>query len=421
MENALPTSFSILFWLYRQRKTQSNEYPIFIRVTVNGKRSEISTQRSVKESDWDQLSQRVKPKAQDSQITNSYLDLARGRIQTIYNQMLASNESFTAASIKERFLGKVLKPNYKTICDAFDYNYRQMEASKQSGNISAKTLLRYKITKNKVVAFMQENYKVADRALPEIRLGFITEFYHYLTTTDKLQNNTAHKYIKNLKKVVSLAVGLDWIPSNPFTQFKCTYVNPEREFLTEAELNDIISKEILIDRLREVRDVFIFCCFTGFAYSEVSKFDSNAVTKGIDSEFWLSTIREKTGKKESVPLLPIPLAIIEKYKTHRYCITRNKLLPVKSNQKYNGYLKELMAICGINKHISTHSARHTFATTVTLANGVPIESVMSMLGHTNIRTTQIYAKVIQKKVSDDMKLLRQKLEKPKNKQFAQSN
>jgi site-specific recombinase XerD len=155
--------------------------------------------------------------------------------------------------------------------------------------------------------------------------------------------------------------------------------------------------------------VFIFCCYTGFAFSDIFQFEQNAVTIGLDGEYWLSTNRQKTGTKESVPLLPVALEIIEKYKSHPYCVTENKLLPVNSNQRYNSYLKELADICNINKHLTSHIARHTFATTVTLANGVPIETVSSMLGHTSIRTTQIYAKVVEEKVSADMKLLRQKL------------
>jgi len=421
MISALPTSFSILFWLYRHRKTSNQECPVYLRVTVNGKRSEISTQKAVRESDWDQHSQRVKPKAQDSHIINSYLDLTRGRIQSIYNQLLASNETFTAALIKDRFLGRQNKPAFKSLCDAFDYNYRLMAAEAKQNKISSKTLLRYVITKNKVLAFMKASYNCEDKPLPEIRLAFITEFHHYLITTDHLQNNTAHKYLKNLKKVMNLAVGLDWISSNPFAQFKCSYANPEREILTQIELNNIMSKELFSKRLEEVRDVFVFCCYTGFAHAEIYKFNRNAVIRDINGDLLLSTIRAKTKRRESVPLLPIPLSIIDKYSNHPYCVNRDKLLPVKSNQRYNEYLKELMAICGINKSISSHTARHTFATTITLANGVPIESVSSMLGHSNIRTTQIYAKVIQKKVSDDMKLLRQKLDSSKNNLLAQSS
>jgi site-specific recombinase XerD len=256
---------------------------------------------------------------------------------------------------------------------------------------------------------MKHQYKIEDSPLPEMRLRFVTEFEHYLLTTDKLQSNTAHKYIKNLKKIMNMAVGLDWIPSNPFNQFKCSYTNPEREILNQDEINIILNKKMHTPRLEEVRDVFIFCCYTGFAYSDVYEFRQNAVMKGLDGTLWLSTLRQKTGTKESVPLLPTALEIIEKYRNNEYCKKQDKLLPVNSNQRYNAYLKEIADICGINKKLTSHIARHTFATTITLANGVPIETVSKMLGHHSIRTTQIYAKVVEQKVSDDMLSLKEKL------------
>jgi site-specific recombinase XerD len=208
---------------------------------------------------------------------------------------------------------------------------------------------------------------------------------------------------------MNLAVGLDWIPSNPFNLFKCSYTAPEREILNHEELYFLQHKKIDNQRLSEVRDIFVFCCYTGFAYSDIYNFERDAMMRGLDNEWWLSTNRQKTGTKESVPLLPVAIEIIEKYQDHPYCVKYNKLLPVNSNQKYNAYLSEIATICNIKKHLTSHIARHTFATTVTLANGVPIETVSSMLGHNSIRTTQIYAKVVEKKVSDDMKLLRAKL------------
>jgi site-specific recombinase XerD len=407
-------SFSILFWLYKDKIQDNTDKPIYARITINGKRAEISIQRSVPESSWDQKAQKVKSRHKDCVTINGYIDMMKGKFQMIYNQLIASGEEdITAMKIKKTFLGKPLveevKPKHKTICEAFDYHNLKMEETLKVGKVCNKTWERYKITKNKVVAFMEKQYKVSDMELPAIRLRFVTEFEHYLLTTDKLQSNTAHKYIKNLKKIMNMSVGLDWIPSNPFNQFKCSYQSPDREILNREELAVVQFKKLGIPRLEEVRDVFIFCCYTGFAFSDIFQFEQNAVTIGLDGEYWLSTNRQKTGTKESVPLLPVALEIIAKYKNHPYCVSENKLLPVNSNQRYNSYLKELADICNINKHLTSHIARHTFATTVTLANGVPIETVSSMLGHTSIRTTQIYAKVVEEKVSSDMKLLRQKL------------
>jgi len=404
--------FSVTSMLNKQREKEG-KVQIFIRIYFDGKRTEITTQNYVKISHWDEKAKRVKDLDPNSHLINVQLDEVKSKITKIYVKLQALEEEITVQKIRQLYQGKPLveeaKPKHKTICEAFDYHNLKMEETLKVGKVCNKTWERYKITKNKVVAFMEKQYKVSDMELPAIRLRFVTEFEHYLLTTDKLQSNTAHKYIKNLKKIMNMSVGLDWIPSNPFNQFKCSYQSPDREILNREELAVVQFKKLGIPRLEEVRDVFIFCCYTGFAFSDIFQFEQNAVTIGLDGEYWLSTNRQKTGTKESVPLLPVALEIIAKYKNHPYCVSENKLLPVNSNQRYNSYLKELADICNINKHLTSHIARHTFATTVTLANGVPIETVSSMLGHTSIRTTQIYAKVVEEKVSSDMKMLRQKL------------
>jgi site-specific recombinase XerD len=412
MKKTRTESFSVLFWGQKTRTNKRNEFPIYVRITVNGKRAELSTHRFVAAENWDAKAQRVKPRANNAVQINSYLDMMRGRIQEIFNSLIVSDENtITANKIKEILTGIEVKPKptHKTIMQAFEYHNIKLLEQVSIGKVVRKTHERYVITRNKVQKFMKHQYKVEDMPLPEMRLRFVTEFEHYLLTKEKIQSNTAHKYIKNLKKIMNMSVGLDWIPSNPFNNFRCSYTSPEREILTQEELNLIMKKDIGVERLEEVRDVFIFCCYTGFAYSDVYKFERDALTIGIDGEYWLSTNRQKTGTRESVPLLPIALDIIHKYRDHAYCKEYNKLLPVNSNQRYNSYLKELADICGIKKKITTHIARHTFATTVTLANGVPIETVSSMLGHNSIRTTQIYAKVVEKKVSEDMRLLKAKL------------
>lgn len=416
MNTSRTNTFSVLFWIHRQRANASGEMPIFMRVTVNGKRAEISLQRYISEKNWDVKAQRVKPKANLSIVINNYMDMARGKLQSIYNQLISCGDEITAFNLKEVFTGKEVKTKHKTIFDAFDYHNLKMSEQVKIGKVVPKTCSRYIITKNKVEAFMQHQYKKGSMPLSEMRLRFVTEFEHYLLTVDKLQSNTAHKYIKNLKKIMNMAVGLDWIPSNPFNQFKCSYANPEREILNQDEIHILLTKKLHAQRLEEVRDVFIFCCYTGFAYSDVYQFSLNAVMKGLDGNLWLSTLRQKTGKKESVPLLPVALQIIDKYRNNDYCTTYDKLLPVNSNQRYNAYLKEIADICGINKKLTSHIARHTFATTITLANGVPIETVSAMLGHSSIRTTQIYAKVVEQKVSDDMQKLKETLLSQSNKE-----
>jgi site-specific recombinase XerD len=397
-------------WLMKT-KVQDGYAIIYIRIYVNSSRAEISTLQKVKIDYWCSKTNRVKNSCQEATRLNSIIDRMVGQLKKNFLFFEAMDVMANANMIKQKFQGIEVqdKPLYKTIMEAFDYHNIKIEEQVKVGKVVKKTHTRYKITKNKVKAFMQHQYKKDDMPLPELRLRFVTEFEHFLLTVQRLQSNTAHKYIKNLKKIMNMSVGLDWIPSNPFNNFRCSYTSPERQVLTQEELNLIMKKDINIERLEEVRDVFIFCCYTGFAYSDVYKFERDALTIGIDGEYWLSTNRQKTNTRESVPLLPIALEIIQKYRDNEYCVEHNKLLPVNSNQRYNAYLKEIADICGIKKKITTHIARHTFATTVTLANGVPIETVSSMLGHNSIRTTQIYAKVVEKKVSEDMQLLKAKL------------
>jgi site-specific recombinase XerD len=399
-------------WVNKNRG-KNGQNAVFIRIYVNRTRAEISTNHLVSLANWDDKKNRVKSNVKNSFQINTSLDRIENELKEHFLFFCATKEMANAQKVKSRYTGVEVvlppPPSHKTILEAFDYHNTKLEEQVKIGKVVKKTHTRYIITKNKVQAFMQHQYKVDDMPLPDMRLRFVTEFEHYLLTKDKLQSNTAHKYIKNLKKIMNMSVGLDWIPSNPFNNFRCSYTSPEREILTQEELDVIRFKKIDIPRLAEVRDVFIFCCYTGFAYSDIYNFEYDAITKGIDGEYWLSTNRQKTGTRESVPLLPVALDIIEKYRDHEYCIEANKLLPVNSNQRYNGYLKEIATICGIKKKITSHIARHTFATTVTLANGVPIETVSSMLGHNSIRTTQIYAKVVEKKVSEDMQNLKAKL------------
>jgi site-specific recombinase XerD len=311
--------------------------------------------------------------------------------------------------LSDTYLGKENKLKEKTLLDAFEYHNRKFKEKAEHGSVSMKTWARFEILKNKVIKFMNETYKEKDRNLSLVKHSFATEFEHYLMIKDNLATNTLMKYIKMLKTVLNMCVANEWIPSNPFANFKCTYTPPDRNVLTKEELLKLYEKEMPNKRLEEVRDVFMFACYTGYAFADLEKFEYNSVTIGIDGEYWLKTNRVKTDTSENVMILDIPMKIIEKYKSNEYCITYNKLLPIISNQRYNGYLKELAGLCNIKKHLTSHIARHTFATTVTLANGISLESVSAMFGHKSIRTTQIYAKVVQSKLSDEMKLLKEKL------------
>ena len=402
-------NLSILIWAKCSKKNKQGLIPVYARITIDGMRAEISLNKKISIEKWDKDSGLLKTKDMEAKAINQYLLQAKSDLHIHFINLCVLNEKVTTQMLSDNYLGKEIKSKEKTLLDAFEYHNRKFKEKAIHGSVSMKTWARFEILKNKVIKFMNETYKEKDRNLSLVKHSFATEFEHYLMIKDNLATNTLMKYIKMLKTVLNMSVANEWIPSNPFANFKCTYNPPDRNVLTKEELLKMYEKEMPNKRLEEVRDVFIFACYTGYAFADLEKFEYDSVTIGIDGEYWLKTNRVKTDAAENVMLLDIPMKVIEKYKSNEYCIKYNKLLPIISNQRYNGYLKELAALCSIKKHLTSHIARHTFATTVTLANGISLESVSAMLGHKSIRTTQIYAKVVQSKLSDEMKLLKEKL------------
>ncbi|MBL0101736.1 MAG: tyrosine-type recombinase/integrase [Saprospiraceae bacterium] len=234
-----------------------------------------------------------------------------------------------------------------------------------------------------------------DLSIHQLKYNFIIEYDFYLKTEVKLHQNTIVKYIQYLNRVMDFAVNHEWADKNIFQNYKVSIKEAKREYLTQDELNRIMEKEIKLPRLAEVRDCFVFCCYTGYAYKDAAKLAPDHIVTGINGKKWIYTSREKNDNTSNVPLLEPALEIIEKYKDHPLCSNKNRLLPMKSNQKLNAYLKELADICEITKPMTTHIARHTFATTVLLSNGVSMEATSKMLGHSSIKTTQIYGKSVE--------------------------
>jgi site-specific recombinase XerD len=251
-------------------------------------------------------------------------------------------------------------------------------------------------------------YRKQDLSLEELDFAFISNFERFLKINAGIEHNTVMGYIKRVKRIMTIAVNNKWIYANPFMAYKCTTRKTVRQELSEGELYRLASKKFKVKRLEEVRDCFLFSCYTGYAFVDAQKLTPQHIVSR-NGERWIETSRTKTEISANVPLLSQAAAIIEKYKDHDACTVTGKLLPMKSNQKMNAYLKEIADLCGIDKNLTTHMARHTFATTVTLGNDVPIETVSKMLGHTKITTTQIYARVREKKISRDMSVLKEKL------------
>ncbi len=254
--------------------------------------------------------------------------------------------------------------------------------------------------------FIKEYFNQTDLAITQLKYQFITDYEFWLKTKRKCNHNSTIKYLTNFKKIVNICLKNGWLDKNPFIGFKMTKKDTDRPYLSQEELDLLKSKTFVSDRLNQVRDIFLFSCYTGLAYVDTQKLTPANVSIGIDGEKWIFTKREKTETTSRIPLLPPALEVINRYSNHPKCLNSNRLLPLLSNQKMNGYLHEIEAICGIKKNLTYHTARHTFATTVTLTNRVPIESVSKMLGHKSLRTTQHYAKILDKKVSEDMSLLK---------------
>jgi site-specific recombinase XerD len=270
------------------------------------------------------------------------------------------------------------------------------------------TLERYETALTHLQNFIKWKFKVSDLDVRSLNMEFVNDFDFWLKTVRRNSHNTSLKYIGQLKKMINLCITNGWLQTDPFRNFKMTMKEVKKEFLTEGELKIIQEKDFGSVRVNQVRDVFAFCCYTGLAYADIKKLARSEIVLGIDGEKWISIRRKKTDTPSRIPLLPPAISILEKYQTDPRCQYEGRLLPVYSNQKMNAYLKEIADVCSIEKKITFHMARFTFGTSITLGNGVPIETVSKMLGHKSLEQTQHYAKVLDKKVSEDMRCLRLK-------------
>jgi len=383
--------------------------PIVMRVTVNGERLDFSTNRRFSILKWKD----GQPIGSSNEAKNirDYMESLRTKIYTIQKDMKDHDELVTIHNVKDRFYGKdkVAKKN-KMLKEVFEFHNEQIKAL-VGKDYSKETLKRYNTAKKHVFDYLENKYELQDIELKKLNYEFITGLENYLKIDRNCNHNSTMKYVKNFRKVINMAVKYEWLDRDPFSKFSCKTLPVERDFLTPDELKAIEDTEIIIPRIEQIRDVFVFCCYTGLAHVDVLKLKKENIYKGVDGSQWININRTKTDTNSRIPLLPKAASIIEKYIHHPVVLAGSGLLPTSSNQKTNAYLKEVATMCGITKNLTFHIARHTFATTVTLTNGVPIETVSFMLGHKSLRTTQIYSKVVEIKVGDDMSMLKKKLSK----------
>src|SRR5690554_3511725 len=404
-------TFSISFWA-DLKNAKSDKALIYARVTVNSKRVNISLKRKVYINDWDSKKSKAKGKSQHARQTNLYLDQVHARLFQIFQDFKFKGEFITAQLVKAAYNGE--SNTDKTLLNIFSYHERKIE-----NTLAVGTVRNFEVSTGYVKRYLNDVIKTSDIYLKQLDYKFISDFETYLHNyypkghPKAMSHNTVMKHIQRLRKIITLAYHIEWIDKDPFIRWKPTFEKRERQFLTENELANIETYFFPIDRLDRVRDLFVFSCYTGISYGDIIRLTPENIVKDIDGHNWIYTKRQKTKTPVKIPILEKAEEIIHKYIDHPITQVSGSLLPVITNEKLNLYLKEVADACGISKNLTFHMARHTFATTVTLTNGVPIETVSKLLGHTKITTTQIYARIIDRKISEDMSSLKNVLKSKK--------
>ncbi|WP_346856335.1 site-specific integrase [uncultured Draconibacterium sp.] len=402
----MKNELNVLFVLRRSRTDGTGKAPIYLRITVDGERAELSANRKIDPKKWNSKSQRATGRSEGSRTLNDYLDNLDSKIRRNYNSLYDAGKEISPVVLKEMIMGTHEKEY--TLLKVFEKNNKLLKREKGS-KYTADTIKRYEISIERVKAFLKKELNMNDIKLQDLNHGFIHNYEIFLIEEYNCKHNTVMKYLKHLKKVIHFAMAMEYIDKDPFFQYKTAYKEANRGYLTADELCRIENKHFRIKRLEQVKDVFLFVCYTGLSYSDLKLLTQDNISKGIDGKSWVIYNRKKTGIQARIPLLPQAFEILTKYQNDPKCTAENKILPVKSNQKLNSYLSEIAELCEINKHITMHLGRHTFATTVTLTNDVPIETVSKMLEHTSLKTTQMYSKVVDTKVSNDMNKLEKTL------------
>jgi site-specific recombinase XerD len=388
----------VQFFVRKKTYNQSIENAIYGRISLSGEISEFSTQLYIPSAFQGSLKVYLREKGANVRKMEMELEKIRHSVLQTFYSIAESDSKVSAKRLKKAFFGEETEDK-NMLLSLFEKHNKLYKSE-----LSKATLAKYSTCMKHLRNFILQEYEKNDIDVREVDKKFVYLFEHYLRNM-KCENNTTLKYLQRLKKIIRQAISFGYIKDDPFYNYKFKFEKNERECLSEDELLVLENKKIFFERIDKVRDIFVFCCYTGLAYADVKELKEEHLTNGQDGKIWINLKRQKTGIKTTVPLLPKAVDILKKYANDPYCVINKCLLPVLSNQKMNSYLKEIGDICGIRKTLSMHIARHTFATTVTLLNGVPIETVSKTLGHASLKTTMIYAKITDKKISLDMDVL----------------
>lgn len=399
-----------MIYIKKDKVKNSGECPIYIKILFKHQSITISTGKYISEERWIETDNlRRKLRIEKEKVLKEYLDLYVLKIEKIYNQIVKYQEDISISEFKLMILGKQKDDAIPTLLDIIDKHNHHFAKLVTVGERSKASLQKYMRVKDLIQTFNSKKYGFKDIQIDKVNSGYIYNLESFLKFESEykgklgIKNNSTVKYFKNLKTICNYAVKMELIEKNPFNIYSGKIKEVETSFLTEEELERIESKDFKIDRLERVKDIFLFSCYTGYAPVDALKLTRKNIIQDANKNLWIKTNRQKTDSRSNVPLLPQAIRIINKYQ-----FESEALLPKISNQKMNAYLKEIAEIVGLDKNLTWYVARHTFATTVTLGNGIKIENVSAMLGHKTIRQTQHYAKILDSSVSEDMQKLMEK-------------
>lgn len=399
------TSYNLLFFIKRKKLLKSGKASLFIKITVNKNSVEFVLNCTINPELWSKESGAAIGNSQEAKLVNEFIDSVKFKFQSIINRMNTANIEITPVYLKNKYLG--IEPKIKSVLEIF-YDHNQKIRTLIGIDYSSGTYKKYLTCYRHIKDFINFKFKKNDLEISLVNHEFISNLEFYLKSKKACNHNTTMKYLNNFKKIARIALNNDWLKKDPYSNYKLSWKKVDRDYLSEEEISRMIKKEFSINRLQMVKDCFLFACYTGLAHADLQRLTSENLIIGVDGKQWISIKRKKTNVQSNIPLLPVAKAILDEYKEHPIVIEKGVLLPILSNQKMNAYLKEIADICGITKTLTSHVARHTFATTITLNNDVPIESVSKMLGHSSLEMTKIYARLLDKKVGRDMEHITEK-------------
>lgn len=397
------STFKILFYLRSNHVNKDGTSAIIVRVSIDGERQDWSTKLACEPERWDGKAGKATGRSSKSFEINNRLQDIQTILTNHFYDIQRRHGFVTAEMVRNAYMG--ITQREESLLKLYE---QHLEDTKKLIGLSKAnpTYQKYERMYRRVVEFMKKKYNITDIPLREIKFQFIVDLEFFLRTEYGYSQNTTYKCMKFFKQVINKAIRAGLITVDPFNGYKISVQRVDRGFLSEDDLKKMMEKEFASKRLEQVRDIFVFACFSGLAYIDLANLRVDNIQKMFDGRLWIVTHLQKTNTKVTVPLLPPAIKILKKYEG-KYL--DGQLLPIITNQKLNCYLKEIADICGIEKNLTFHLARHTFATTMTLGKGVPIESVSKILGHTNIQTTQIYARITNEKISHDMENLAKNL------------